>query len=289
MTPASHDTNSIRYRPGTMGGMTVAHLRITDFRFERHSHAEYAVGFTRRGVQTFNCRGTRQQSTPGHVILMNPDVMHDGLPGDGAGYEYGMLYVEEGALHELLERSAGTAAGAHFRDVIVHDPAAAGALRSALAAAGGPQETLRGDVLAVQALVGLVLRHGEQPNAGGTPVRSGEHRMRRVREYIEAHAARDLSLADLAAEAGVSRVYLSRAFARHVGVPPHIYLNAVRLRRARASLLRGHTLADTAAATGFSDQSHFTRRFKGAMGLTPGEWLRQVRPASPSLDTGASS
>ena len=287
MTSASHATNSIRYRPGTMGGMTVAHLRITDFQFERHSHAEYAVGVTWRGVQTFNCRGTRQRSTPGHVILMNPDVMHDGLPSDGAGYEYGMLYVEAWALHELLERSAGTAAGPHFRDVIVRDPSAAGALRAALAAAGGPQETLRSDVLAVDALVGLVLRHGEHPKAGGVPVRSGELRMRRVREYIDAHATRDISLAELAAEAGVSRVYLSRAFARHVGVPPHIYLNAVRLRRARASLLRGHALADTAAAAGFSDQSHFTRRFKGAMGLSPGEWLRQVRPAPASLTAGA--
>jgi AraC-like DNA-binding protein len=60
-------------------------------------------------------------------------------------------------------------------------------------------------------------------------------------------------------------------------VPPHVYLNAVRLANARQLLLTGVPLATVAATTGFADQSHFTRRFKGATGLSPGAWLRQMR------------
>jgi AraC-like DNA-binding protein len=65
-------------------------------------------------------------------------------------------------------------------------------------------------------------------------------------------------------------VHLTRAFARQFGVPPHIYLNAVRLERAQAAMLAGQGLAEVAAACGFADQSHFSRRFKGSVGLSPG-------------------
>ena len=89
-------------------------------------------------------------------------------------------------------------------------------------------------------------------------------------------------MADLARAAGLSRVHVSRAFARQFGMPPHAYLNALRLRHARQALLAGQSLADVAAACGFADQSHFTRRFKGSLGVTPGVWLKQMGKAPPA-------
>jgi AraC-like DNA-binding protein len=49
------------------------------------------------------------------------------------------------------------------------------------------------------------------------------------------------------------------------------------LDRARELIAAGVRLADAAAATGFSDQSHMTRRFKQAYGLAPGEWRALTR------------
>ena len=37
-------------------------------------------------------------------------------------------------------------------------------------------------------------------------------------------------------------------------------------------------LAEIAAATGFTDQSHFTRRFRQTTGLTPDAYRRRFRP-----------
>jgi AraC-like DNA-binding protein len=139
------------------------------------------------------------------------------------------------------------------------------------------QETLRAQTLMQRTLVRLLSRHGETPKPALAPVRAGQYRLQRVRDYIHAHADRDISVGELAAEAGVSRVYLSRAFERHFGVPPHIYLNAIRLAHARRLLLTGAPLAAVAATAGFADQSHFSRRFKGATGVSPGAWLRQMR------------
>ena len=49
-----------------------------------------------------------------------------------------------------------------------------------------------------------------------------------------------------------------------------------RLERARAELLtpagRRRPIAVTARACGFRDPSHFSRRFRGAYGLSPREW-----------------
>jgi len=267
----------VRYRPAGMPGVTLMRAHFTDHAFERHSHAEYGIGLTCSGVQTFNCRGTTQTSTPGDVIFLNPDQAHDGLRGSAGGYGYCMLYVDTEVLPGLLEPEAGTQGSRHFRDAVVRDPALAAALHRAIAASDQPQESMRAEALLTGAFVHLLLRHGESARAAMPPVGAGLKRLLRVRDHIRENADRDLSIGELARDAGVSRVYLSRAFAQHFGVPPHLYLNAVRLAKARALLLHGTALAQVAAEVGFADQSHFTRRFKGATGLSPGAWLRQMR------------
>lgn len=98
--------------------------------------------------------------------------------------------------------------------------------------------------------------------------------LQRAREFLEANHERDLTIAQVAQAAGVSRVHLTRAYAAAYGLPPHAHLNLIRLRHALAMLERGVPIAEVAARAGFADQSHFTRRFKGAFGLTPGAWQR---------------
>jgi AraC-like DNA-binding protein len=63
---------------------------------------------------------------------------------------------------------------------------------------------------------------------------------------------------------------LARAFAKHVGLPPHAYHLQRRIERARAMLLSGTSAAEAAALTGFSDQAHLTRHFRRHFGITPG-------------------
>ena len=61
-----------------------------------------------------------------------------------------------------------------------------------------------------------------------------------------------------------------------------------RLGLARSAIERGVPLAEAAASAGFADQSHMTRQFKRAYGLTPARWVAlspaaQLVPA-PRLD-----
>lgn len=267
----------VRYRPTGLDGVTLMRAHFTDHTFERHSHPEFGIGLTYSGIQTFNCSGALQASAPGNVIFLNPDQAHDGLRGKTDSYDYSMLYVDPGVMSALRERAAGIAGASYFRDAVVHAPQAAKQLHQAIEASVQAQEALRGESLLLRAFMGLLLRFGEQPSAAQAPTHAGLGRLQRVRDYIHSHASDDISIGELAREAGVSRVYLSRAFERQFGVPPHVYLNAVRLANARRLILSGMSLATVAVTAGFADQSHFNRRFKGALGLSPGAWLRQMR------------
>lgn len=93
-------------------------------------------------------------------------------------------------------------------------------------------------------------------------------------ERIEADFARELSLDELSAAAGVGKFRLIRAFKARFGVPPHAYLIETRLRRARDLLRAGRAPAGVAVEVGFADQSHFTRHFRRWVGVTPALFRR---------------
>ncbi len=94
--------------------------------------------------------------------------------------------------------------------------------------------------------------------------------LRRLDAYIRDNLAEPLDLASLAAVVGCDRFHFAHRFRAILGISPHRYVVRLRLDRARELLLRGEeTLAEIAAATGFSDQSHLTNWFRRIYGTSP--------------------
>src|SRR5262245_39763481 len=106
-------------------------------------------------------------------------------------------------------------------------------------------------------------------------------RLRAVVEYIEEHLDTGLTLEQIAAIAGVSPNYFAWQFKRATGLPPHQYVIARRVERAKQFLQTGSdfSLAEVAAQAGFSDQSQFSHHFKRIVGVTPGQFRTRVRTA----------
>jgi AraC family transcriptional regulator len=101
---------------------------------------------------------------------------------------------------------------------------------------------------------------------------------RRAKEMMQARLDEDLSLAGLAEACELSRSYFSRAFKQSVGVTPYQWLVQRRVERAQELMLDSeYPLADIALASGFSDQSHFTRVFSGLVKISPARWRREQR------------
>jgi len=117
-----------------------------------------------------------------------------------------------------------------------------------------------------------LVRHYTTAKNGTSPVTGGlsGHKLRLVLEFIDANYALELSLAELAAVAGMSTFHFAREFKRTTGTTPHQYLLKLRIDRAK-ELLSGSQmpLVDVGSQSGFSHQSHFTRLFRKLTGTTP--------------------
>jgi AraC-like DNA-binding protein len=95
-----------------------------------------------------------------------------------------------------------------------------------------------------------------------------------IRDLLAERLSGPPSLDDLAAESGMSPFALVRAFRAETGLPPHAYVNHLRVRLARQLLDRGVAPADVAAQAGFADQAHLTRHFKRVVGVPPRAYQR---------------
>ncbi len=94
--------------------------------------------------------------------------------------------------------------------------------------------------------------------------------------YIESHYEQAVSLDEVARVAGVSRFYLSRAFAEVTGLPLTRYLRYRRLSQAARALAAGKTdILDLALSLGYSSHEAFSRAFKELFGVTPESVRRQ--------------
>jgi AraC family transcriptional regulator len=123
----------------------------------------------------------------------------------------------------------------------------------------------------------LAPRRPERGRDGALP----RGRLRAVVEYIEEHLDTGPTLEQLAAVARLSPYHFARQFKRATGLPPHQYVIARRVERAKGLLQGGDdfSLAQVAARAGFADQSQFSHHFKRLVGVTPGRFRTPARIA----------
>jgi AraC family transcriptional regulator len=155
-----------------------------------------------------------------------------------------------------------------------HLRAAMGAVGAELTAgcAGGPlaAESLA-NVLAVHLIRHVLAPSQPARRREGTLPRA---KLRAVVEYVEEHLDACPTLEQLASVTHLSPYHFARQFKAATGLPPHQYVIARRVERAKELLQGGGdlSLAEVALCVGFSDQSQFSRHFKQVVGVTPGRF-----------------
>ena len=103
----------------------------------------------------------------------------------------------------------------------------------------------------------------------------------RARDLADARFAEPLTVADLAAAAGLSPAHISREFRRAIGESPHVYLLTRRLERAAALLrMTDRSVADICVAVGLSSVGSFTTTFGRVYGVSPAAYRAAGPPAS---------
>jgi AraC family transcriptional regulator len=114
--------------------------------------------------------------------------------------------------------------------------------------------------------------------AVGPADRRPPHWLEQVTELLHARFADNVGLSELASAVGVHAAHLARVFRKFKGRTVGDYVRGLRIEYAarRISNTDG-SLADIAAAAGFSDQSHFSRTFKQRTGMSPAEFRAVFR------------
>jgi len=277
-------TEVARYwQHGAVEGVDLLRARFVTHRYGRHTHETYTFGLIEAGVEEFDYGGTLQRAGPGGVALLNPDMVHTGQAGTPDGWTYRVLYPEVSVVTGIAAELGWQRGTPWFPETVLYDPATAALLRTAHQAAEHGDQLVSSSLLTA-ALTRLLRAHAApQPAGTREPARAAPASVRAVRDLLPERLADAPSLAELAGLTGLSPFALLRAFRRETGMPPHAYLNQLRVRRARLLLDSGLAPADVAAQTGFADQAHLTRHFKRVVGVPPAAYQRErlgLRPAS---------
>jgi AraC-like DNA-binding protein len=266
------------YRLQDIDGVELLHARFVRHRFARHAHDHLVIGFVESGVQSYSYRGAVHRTPAGHVFLVNPGEAHTGEAATADGYVYRTLYAKGAFLSRIAHECGRRSFMLTFPEAVLDDAELATELARFHRAVAASASSLACESMLTAAIVRLLARHATSPFAAPSPGREAAA-IRRAREYLEAHFSENVSLSRLAKLVSLSPSYFARTFERAVGLPPHAYLEGVRVRRARELLERGAPLVEVALAVGYPDQPHFTRRFKRLLGITPGQYVRDGRIA----------
>jgi AraC-like DNA-binding protein len=130
----------------------------------------------------------------------------------------------------------------------------------------------------------------EALHAPGSCRRQSSRVVERAKELLHAASCERLLLDDMAAQVGVTPVYLTQEFTRCEGVPLYRYQMRLRLARSLVELPHCNDITGLALDLGFSSHSHFTCVFREAFGITPSAYRSGVgspRFAIPSKGASA--
>jgi len=229
-----------------------------------HDHELASVCVVLEGCYDETAGGQKRVCTPGMVVF-HPEGEHHADVHHGAAVRLLSIEVSRSKLAALQAAAPVLAESAHLAD--------AESSRTAARLAREFRSDDEASALAIESLLLELLvrsQRGRPFDEGGAPPW-----LARAREFLHAHYARGVGLQELADAAGVHPAHLARVFRRHHRCTPGAYVRQLRIEAARCQLVEGLApLSEIAQSAGFADQSHFSRLFRAATGVTPTRYRR---------------
>lgn len=231
--------------------------------FSPHRHDTYTVALTTRGTQTFNYRGALRRSLPGQALILHPDELHDGRACDEEGFGYRVAYIPPHHIQSAL----GYNDLPFVVDAVSSDKALVAAVSRVVSPNraddyGDYQDAIFELAFAIERAANLHRQH-RRPDIKALKI---------AQQYLDEQPEGGSHLAHLENITGLDRFNLCRDFRRVFGTSPYRYLQYRRVAHAKNLIRAGESFAEAAYASGFADQSHFTRIFRNFVGLTPASW-----------------
>lgn len=263
-------TNSSR-----LNNVAMLSATMSDFTYAKHAHEEYSIGLTLQGRQDFFCGTSFHKSTPGGVMIFNPEEVHDGHSGLEQNLEYVMLYIHPDEMMPLFHalgykgNSPLRLNGTLFDDPILRYRVCS--MADILKSHELSQIEYESGLLMLSQA--LVRQHGSL-DLPAYRTRTDTLLMK-AKDFIIANLGNDISIDQIAAASNMSKYHFIRLFRSQFGITPHQYVLNCRINHARKALQVGVNATQAAVESGFADASHLNRNFKKVFGMTPKQFQLQ--------------
>lgn len=244
-------------------GITALSASFTDFAYKKHSHREYAIGVTLRGIQHYNLDGSLQLSYPNGVMLFNPEQAHDGMAHNEAGLDYVMLYIDPALFLEAARKKDIVL----FSNPIVYDFR----LEQSILNLANAILSEKDGALCSELLLPLTDRL-IQTNLS-TDYRKDNALIKKAKEMLHANLKNVLKLDAISKELDLSIFQFIRLFKAHTGISPYQYFLNCKIERAKQLIEKNKDVYEAVAQCGFVDLTHLNRHFKSVYGTTAYEYM----------------
>ena len=256
-----------------LGGLELLKAHYHQTQFSKHVHEGYCIGVIEDGAQSFFRTGELHVAPKGDIILVNADEIHTGSSAVESGWRYRAIYPTPEMLADIGQDIFVKDQGAPwFPQAVLRDDGLAQQLCLLFDLLEQKDNFLLKETMYLSTLSYLMSRYG-QCQRHFLHLAESQKKVLMIKELLAHSPEKNYSLTELANLADLSAWHFLRQFKKYVGLPPHGWLVQVRLHKARQMLKNGYSILNVALACGFSDQSHFNRHFKRAMGVTPAQYV----------------
>jgi len=252
------------------------HTRNSGEHYRAHSHTTLSIGAITEGAVSFESDGVGSHLIPGTLIVINPEIVHACNPIQNEARSYHMLYLDTDWCQGVQSALFGT--DEPFlpvsRTLIDRRDLYEGYLKVCKTFLDPEAGNLTKEETLQSFAEELFGAYCTPEHAVSSPPAFDASRIESARAFMRRHRHENLTIARIAAHAGISPAHFARSFKAATGIAPHDYLLNLRIERARELLATDMPIARIALEVGFSDQSHLNRVFTPIVACTPGEYRR---------------
>lgn len=247
-------------------GITALSASMSEFKYKKHAHKEYAIGVTLRGIQHYNLDGNLQLSYQNGIMLFNPEQAHDGMAHDKSGLDYVMLYIEPQLLLEVMEKKDIV----RFSTPIMYDrKLEQRILNLSQAILSEKDEALCSELL-------LSLTDNLIQTNLSTDNKKDNTLIRKAKDMLHANLEQVLKLDEICKELDLSKFQFIRIFKAHTGISPYQYFLNYKIECAKQLIEKNKDIYSAVAACGFVDLIHLNKHFKRVYGTTAFEYMAHL-------------
>lgn len=247
-----------------------------DYHFKDHIHNGYVIWLNSESGEHFSLGGNSTILQPGSISIIEPGLVHSNRGFEGESRHLRSFYLEERFFSHIEKLVTGENKGKLKLPTMVLDNQDYWQQFLAL------HEMIlhnHNQMIQEQTVVELFANLWDETLGGlcnQKIINAPPALLHHIIDFMHAHLTEPIELTDFAQLVQRTEYHIIRLFKKHVGMSPHAYLVQLRLEKARTLLEGNVPIVDAALQSGFSDQSHLTRKFKIRYGITPGAYLCSI-------------